>query len=376
MLLDEETSHLTNAIDKVAVTERLQKTLPLKAQCSLQPEVPSRRVPPRSFHSLNTPATLFTLFPSETDNFLPVIPTGILSPDDSHGNPKKISSIYRQYKNDTDSLASWLASTARHHGYPLAPLLRSSGNTSTAKSTGRLKGKARREAHNAGPKPAKYIIPLHDFTQLANFIAKKRQRIDVPSSLISTLNRLNTLRAGFAKLLAQHGQAFNSESEARHQHFVNALKDVRSILQPHPSVETEEQSKPASEDEKAPKPPGGGLMNRFSALSVDEPSQDFLERFAKECDHAARPSQLVDDVSVFEADLEKAEEELMFLCSALLRDSNEIRSYIHPMWPHKETTWDPGAFSVSTNVAIYHSAADLLMKLSLSWRRPKEDRCS
>lgn len=201
-------------------------------------------------------------------------------------------------------------------------------------------------------KPAKYIIPLHDFTQLANFIAKKRPRIDVPPSLISTLNRLITLRAGFAKLLAQHGQAFNSESEARHQHFMNALKDVRSILQPHPSVETEEQSKPASEDDKTPKPPGGGLMNRFSALSVDEPSQGFLERFSTECDHAARPLQLAGDASVFEAGLEKPEEELMFLCSALLRDLNEIRPSNHPMWPQKETTWDPAAFAISTNVAI------------------------
>lgn len=34
MLLDKETSHLTNAIDKVAGIERLQKTLPLKAQCA------------------------------------------------------------------------------------------------------------------------------------------------------------------------------------------------------------------------------------------------------------------------------------------------------------------------------------------------------
>nr|CAH0046424.1 unnamed protein product [Clonostachys solani] len=247
---------------------------------------------------------------------------------------KNIRSIYRQYKNDTDSLASWLASTARHHGYPLDLSPRNQGNTSTPNSTGRLKGKARREARNAAPSAAKYIIPLHDFTQLANFIAKKRPPVVIPSSLVSTIDRLINLRVGFAKLLARHGQAFSSESEARHDYFVNILRGVRTILQPHPS------------------PPGGAFLNRFSVLSVDEPSQGFLERFAKECDHAARPSQQADDPGVFEAGTQASEEELMFLCSSLLRDLNEIRSSIHPMWPQKETTWDPAAFSISTNVAV------------------------
>ncbi|CAI6044649.1 unnamed protein product [Clonostachys chloroleuca] len=188
---------------------------------------------------------------------------------------------------------------------PVGPLAQESRNHVNSKVYRKTQGQSMTGSAQCWTKPAKYIIPLHAFTQLANFIAKKHPRIDVPPSLISTLNRLITLRAGFAKLLAQHGQAFNSVSEARHQHFMNALKDVRSILQPHPSVETEEQSKPASEDDKTPKPPGGGLMSRFSALSVDEPSQGFLERFATECGHAARPLQLAGDASVFEAGLEK-----------------------------------------------------------------------
>ncbi|VUC31970.1 unnamed protein product [Clonostachys rosea] len=265
---------------------------------------------------------------------------------------QNISSIYRQYKKDTDSVASWLASTARQHGYPLDLLPTDQGNTSTPKSTRRLKGKARRESRNAAPKTGKYIIPLHDFTQLASFIARKHPPVAVPTSLISTISRLIDLRTGFGKLLAQQGYPYSSESEARHDYFVNILKGVRDILQPPPPANTKLQANRKYENKKAAQPSGSGFVNRFSALSIDEPSQDFLERFAKECEHANRPSQSADDPTVFEAEPETSEEELMLLCSALLRDLNEIRSSIHPMWPQKATTWDPAAFSISTNVAI------------------------
>ncbi|CAG9986421.1 unnamed protein product [Clonostachys byssicola] len=165
-LLDERNQSLnsTNTIDKAAGIERLQKMLSLKAQCATVTEDAKCKM-----------------------------------------MLKNASVLYLRYKNDTDSLASWLASTAEHHGHPLGPLLRDQGNASTQKSTGRLKVKARREARNAEPKSAKYIIPLHDFTQLANFIAKKRPRVDIPPSLISTFDRSINLRAGFARLLAQQG---------------------------------------------------------------------------------------------------------------------------------------------------------------------------
>ncbi|PCD25838.1 hypothetical protein AU210_012273 [Fusarium oxysporum f. sp. radicis-cucumerinum] len=59
-------------------------------------------------------------------------------------------SIYQQYKRGTDIVASWLASTAKKHGYTTSlaapPTAGAAANKSAAPSSGRLKGKARKEA--------------------------------------------------------------------------------------------------------------------------------------------------------------------------------------------------------------------------------------
>ncbi|EGU76224.1 hypothetical protein FOXB_13265 [Fusarium oxysporum f. sp. conglutinans Fo5176] len=58
--------------------------------------------------------------------------------------------IYQQYKRDTDIVASWLASTAKKHRYTTSlaapPTAGTAANKSAAPSSGRLKGKARKEA--------------------------------------------------------------------------------------------------------------------------------------------------------------------------------------------------------------------------------------
>ncbi|RKL07788.1 hypothetical protein BFJ70_g16865 [Fusarium oxysporum] len=103
-------------------------------------------------------------------------------------------SIYQQYKRDTDIVASWLATTAKKHGYTTSlaapPTAGAAANKSAAPSSGRLKGKARKEAkqqqkqHVAPsgidekdapdpPSKPKYVLAIRDFVPLAEFIARK-----------------------------------------------------------------------------------------------------------------------------------------------------------------------------------------------------------
>lgn len=74
--------------------------------------------------------------------------------------PPTLVSVYREYKKDTNSIASWLASTAKEGGYP-AHLLPSTPVSVTKEQTvvgRRLKGKARaqakKKAKSAADKPA------------------------------------------------------------------------------------------------------------------------------------------------------------------------------------------------------------------------------
>ncbi|KAK1987255.1 hypothetical protein LZ30DRAFT_799281 [Colletotrichum cereale] len=96
--------------------------------------------------------------------------------------PIQLLGTYRQYKQDTDSVALWLASTAKACDYP-EPL---TGLERQAPKSGRLKGKQRTKAGGGGkaktgpkPEPAgrkttKHAIAIKDFLPLANFIANRR----------------------------------------------------------------------------------------------------------------------------------------------------------------------------------------------------------
>ncbi|KAM0421286.1 hypothetical protein ACHAPT_011008 [Fusarium lateritium] len=138
--------------------------------------------------------------------------------------PPQLASTYRQYKQDTDSVASWLASTALARGYPADLLIAS---VSTPKTTGRLKGKAGTKARASKPKPTegkKHIIAIKDFVPLADFIAGRLET--VPDVFSTTIDRLILTRSGFGSQLGKGGAQPDPESDEKHGYFVGVLEAV------------------------------------------------------------------------------------------------------------------------------------------------------
>lgn len=72
--------------------------------------------------------------------------------------PSSLKSIYKQYKADTDSVASWLATTAKDNGY-----LNNGPNSNNPSATsGRAKGKARKKTKAAAAStPARQSAQCH-----------------------------------------------------------------------------------------------------------------------------------------------------------------------------------------------------------------------
>lgn len=95
--------------------------------------------------------------------------------------PKNISSSYSQYKNDTDTIASWLATTAKRFGYV----------SETRSKSSRKKGKARAaDTQSTSQGRPTYTIAIKDFTILAKFIAAKDEpHIQVPPKFATLLDR-------------------------------------------------------------------------------------------------------------------------------------------------------------------------------------------
>lgn len=138
--------------------------------------------------------------------------------------PDVLFSAYLEYKRDTDSIASWLASTAKAAGFNTGDLSAPPSQSSTG--GGRLKGKARKEAKKVPSKPApassaKYIIRIRDFTTLAQYILEKA--IAVPRSFQSTLDRAITARAGFGAKLEEYDSSIDAKADAKHENFVDGM---------------------------------------------------------------------------------------------------------------------------------------------------------
>lgn len=140
--------------------------------------------------------------------------------------PPTLLSIYQQYKDDTNSIAAWLASTAKSVGYP-ADLL--TANIVKPATSGRLKGKARKQqAKPAKPSPApgaastrqqpKHTVPVKDFIPLAEFVAAKK--VAVPWDFQRTIERVITARSGFGSKLKNSGHDIPHLANAQHMHFV------------------------------------------------------------------------------------------------------------------------------------------------------------
>lgn len=159
--------------------------------------------------------------------------------------PSTLVSTYQQYKQDTDSIAAWLASTAKSLDFSseLSPATTANASGSETASTGRLKGKARVQAKKQAassaaatssqpllPAKPKYTINIKDFIPLAEYVAAKT--FPVPNTFATTIDRVISVRSAFGSKLGEHGKPLNEASYAKHQHFVEGKHHLQLVLHP------------------------------------------------------------------------------------------------------------------------------------------------
>ncbi|KAF7555441.1 hypothetical protein G7Z17_g2142 [Cylindrodendrum hubeiense] len=255
--------------------------------------------------------------------------------------PSSLFSVYQQYKKDTDSVASWLASTAKKCGYP-SDLLTPKGVQPDG--AGRLKGKARKGAKKRKtfvPVPprttTKYTIATKDFIPLAEFIfASSKPVISVPLSFVNTINRVIYVRSKFGSQMIEHGVKPSTESDTAHSYFVGVLERVRDILRSR--MPAGAQPLNSCED----------LSNRFCVLNIYEPPPEFEDAPDTEC-----PENSDGDSIIYEAEPEKSLEDALVAYTIMVNDLNEIRSYIEWIWSnYRDGHFDLASAAVATNTGI------------------------
>ncbi|KAH8881079.1 hypothetical protein GQ53DRAFT_889086 [Thozetella sp. PMI_491] len=263
--------------------------------------------------------------------------------------PSSLVSTYQQYKQDTDSVATWLASTAKSLGFPADRLTPAILPTKAKGGGGRLKGKARAQAKKQGGSSStaakqtptategpKHIISISDFVSLAQYLATKAA--PVPEVFRATLERVITARSGFGAKLKEYGSTLSEASDARHVHFVDVLQNVREILNPFMPVGSVEAATKTTSD----------LSNRFAGLSVYEPSQQYLD-----APDVERPVNVQHDHASYEAEPQTDFEDAIFAMTLLINDMNRIKAHVVNVWSnYKIGVFDVTAAAIATNTAI------------------------
>lgn len=265
--------------------------------------------------------------------------------------PDNLVSIYKEYKEDTNAVASWLASTARSCGYPSDLLCGGSAQATGPERSKRLKGKARKEAKAAAlqsqgssssSSSPDYTIAIKDFVPLAEFVAaSKKPVVSVPRAFANTLNRVIATRSRFSSRLAELGNSTDVSADSKHSYFVGVLEKVREVLKPR---------FPPVIQEASPRPPSDPVVEvggRFADLSVDEPSEEFLN-----APDIERPAPAKKDNAAYVAESLQDIDEVMFAYRLLINDLMVIRDRIEWIWTkYRNSHINLVAAAIATNTA-------------------------
>lgn len=279
--------------------------------------------------------------------------------------PHFLHSSLNAYKEDTDTIAEWLAVKAKQCGYP-ADLLNHTAKALPTEPSKRLKGTARKKSKDAAklqtaaaevskaspastPGPS-YIINIRDFTTLAEYIAVfNKLAVKIPLPFINTLNRAIDLRTQHneysrAQNSSEASNDQSNNSDARHSYFLGILERTREILKPRmPVMSKDFLSKPTGDPERQS---ARELDNRFASLDIQEPSQAFTDA----PDVVPTPKTKVEPR--YEAETLHSLEEQYTAAHCLFQDVKNIRSFLRQLWTSYLQGVDIVAISLTTNTAI------------------------
>nr|KAK5432337.1 hypothetical protein LTR18_011149 [Exophiala xenobiotica] len=165
--------------------------------------------------------------------------------------PKHLLGSYLRYKDDTDHVATCLATTSQRCGFVPKKL---KGRARTLRKRAAKEGTTTR-------KPTTYTVPLNEFLPMAQHIAAlDGHRARLPDMFFEALNRAIRLRekVGFAYHHTEDEES-NQQSTFNHCRFTMELKKV---------LQTLAHLMPTAEPDSR-----GQLSNRFCNLELEEPHE-------------------------------------------------------------------------------------------------------
>ena len=270
--------------------------------------------------------------------------------------PDFLHSSYLIYKENTALVATWLAEKAKQRGFSADLLCNQAAKQSQPKPSGRLKGKARKEAKkeaggvgtgesqeaSSEVQRLVYTIAIKDYITLADYVAAAdNPAVKVPVDVGNALRKAIELRRLHYNAASQSESRslIESAADAGHLHFLGVLEKTQEILRPRMLPDL------LCEDATSKHDP---LKNKFEGLTVQEPSQAFIDA----------PDVKPDLYSVSKETpqyqpepIRELQEELL-ATHCFLEDIFNVRSFVKQMWQSVLQGVDIAAASIAINTAI------------------------
>jgi hypothetical protein len=153
--------------------------------------------------------------------------------------PKSLQSSYARYKEDTNSLATWLFEAPSKCGHQPDDL------TSTAPPLKKGKSKNKNKTANAYPDPVQYTTTIRHLQDLAEVVAKSG--LTVPKAVLTIARRAIKLRKHVTSWFLGQG---DTENNKRHAHFISALERICETLEWKTSKYSDAKQRPLTSDTK------------------------------------------------------------------------------------------------------------------------------
>lgn len=261
---------------------------------------------------------------------------------------------YRQYKDDTESIAGWLAKNALRCGYKIPTAAGPASHPPTA----RLKGKARKEARGAAKASStgpRYTIAVSDFVHMAKAIADYKPKVTVPRALDNLFNRAIEARRRCTQWYEEHLHDVE-DSNRRHAHFTSVLTTAWETLRPFKEARASRSTKrPAPEVLGADNKPLVELVNRFSGLNVEHSAEQDPEQ-----EQAGVPEQDEDDFKLTDVapvvvvrGEDDIEDDFFFAIFVFMGELSDVREFIRRVWAsYRDGIGELMLSSLLTNTAI------------------------
>ena len=315
--------------------------------------------------------------------------------------PEFLFSRYKQYKTDTEKIATWLAQAATKCGYQSRSESSSSPSAEDAahhSKQPKLKGRARKLARDAaaaekkasagGPNAKekgteqKHVVTVREFELMAEHIAKSEDAsLKIPKGFIKLIKRCIMTRRGTSDWFDANASTEEEDgSTDRHLHFADVLQ--RTLLKLAPLDELllskpqgeETGNTSATADSMDIREPNNGLINAFSVLQVDETEDDDdeFEITAAIVPATSGGKGEVQQKVRYVVEAEDDGEEWFFALHCFFFDMHELRIYLSCLWSLYKT----GQIDLSTVAVTTNTALDLMRRaeddFQKTMRIPKE----